>query len=441
MTKRGVQSRQSPVVGARRIDSQPSSKSAFLLARNIWKKKKKKKKRRKGKEIDYDSSVSSPASTLGSGRFHATLDPPSALPGYLGSTSYSAVLTEHRSDIPFELDSSTESRPPTRSVEPDRLQSGLEVLRLLYELTICDSLIQKFYVRNFGAGAPRVLIDRIVRSIRQVFDNLDRNGIDTQLRDLANQIFQNSSRPLTTHGSMTVEEYFSSFTGHNSRWEALGNIFAVSGLSLMTTPDNDPDLVQATSDDTRAKDRLLAQVMDASDVCLSFCDQAVSANELLGFLQFSDVMLRTQQYGDSSYQAWRRLGDLSATVYAAGLHQENEPEDVCPYFLRQWRRSCFAHAFHADKSLATFVGRPPLINYRYCTLTPPLDLSDDILIKGGDALNRAISELDIAGWDTHASRHRVSTTRIRFLLAIFREQTLEIALGTCRQEDLIQKSR
>lgn len=91
--------------------------------------------------------------------------------------------------------------------------------------------------------------------------------------------------------------------------------------------------------------------------------------------------------------------------------------------------------------MATFVGRPPLMNYRYCTLAPPLDLSDDVLVAGGDALAQAISELDSNGWDTKGARHRMSPSRLRFHLALAREQTLDIALGNPESQDLVRKSK
>lgn len=86
------------------------------------------------------------------------------------------------------------------------------------------------------------------------------------------------------------------------------------------------------------------------------------------------------------------------------------------------------------------MGRPPRINYRYCSLTPPLDLSDDILIAGGEPLKRSIAELDASGWDSSGNWHRVTVTRLRFQLAIFREEALEIALGQ-PQGDIKEKSR
>jgi hypothetical protein len=100
---------------------------------------------------------------------------------------------------------------------------------------------------------------------------------------------------------------------------------------------------------------------------------------------------------------------------------------------------CFASAFYADKCLSTFVGRPPFINYRYCSLSPPLDLSDEDLIAGGERLNQAISKLDAAGWNPQGNDLRVSMKRLRFLLAVLREQALEIALGTFDETDILQK--
>ena len=93
--------------------------------------------------------------------------------------------------------------------------------------------------------------------------------------------------------------------------------------------------------------------------------------------------------------------------------------------------------------MATFVGRPPLMNYRYCTLVPPLDLSDDVLVAGGEALDQALAELDSNGWNTKGVRHRMSPSRVRFHLAVAREQTLDIALGTPEIHDqaLIRKAK
>jgi hypothetical protein len=225
------------------------------------------------------------------------LEPPSALPGYLGPTSYSAVLTEHRNDIPFEPEENTDSSAGL-AVDPDRLQSGVDVLRFLYNLTVRQPLIEKFYLRTYKTIVPKVVMDETLRSVQNIFKSFPPDPT-TQLEELSNQIFQNTSRPMRTHKAMTIEEYCASFTGRNLRWEALGSIFTLCGMQLVITPNNDPDIIQG-SDDPGAKDRLLQQITVISTICLGFCDQASSANELLAILQYNDTLLRTQQYGDSS---------------------------------------------------------------------------------------------------------------------------------------------
>lgn len=243
-------------------------------------------------------SVSSPGlGSLHGRRLYAPLEPPSALPGYMGPTSFTAVLAEHRNEIVFEQDENVDSCP-VLVVESDRVQSGAEVLLFLYNLKDRRKLIDKFYVQSWNVVVPKMVVDAIMDSIDEIFGGFNHNDLMPQLQSLATQIFQNSSRDLTTHQSMTFKEYCTSFTGPNFRWEALGNLFTLCGQQLVITPEIDPAV--AEGDDPRAKDRLLEQVTAASTICLNFCDQASAANEMLAYLQYNDVMLRTQLCGDSS---------------------------------------------------------------------------------------------------------------------------------------------
>lgn len=365
------------------------------------------------------------------------------------------MFSEHRADISFEEGSCDVDSVFATMKGQSRLETGVEVLKFLHRSTICDIVVRKFYAGALMAAVSGLIIEAIVQSVRRILDAIDRSkDLETQLRDLAQQIFLSSAHPLTSHSSMTVEEYFASFTDQNLRWEAIGILLSMAGIALMSTSDSDPDLMRVAPG-AQAKDMLRTQVVEASSICVGFCDTAASVSELLGFLQYDDMLLRTQYYGDTSmlanhytpsrltinlgYVAWRKLGDLTATIYAAGLHQENTRAQNCPPFLQQWRKMCFAAAFYADKSLSTFVGRPPFINYRYCTISAPLDLSDEDLIAGGERLDQAMSNLDAAGWNPQGSNHRGSMLRLRFLLAVLREQALEIALGRFEDSELLNK--
>ncbi|KAH8699248.1 putative C6 transcription factor [Talaromyces proteolyticus] len=397
------------------------------------------------KVLSPSSAVSSPALAA---HLAPTKSPRLELatsPGYLGSTSYSAVLAEHQKDIP--IDSETPMGTVSAAVDPERAQAGFRVLALLYNLTFLDHLITRSYAKKWYRIYPSSVIEKIISSTRRVYDSFEATETETRLSELAVQVFRNSFRPIPRSKTMTVDEYTDTFTGENMRWETIALILALAGNSVLACYEQDPIFadLKGNGDNQKGsaevKDQLLSQVSDATSTCLTFCDHAASSNEILAYAQYTDVVMKTQQYGDSSYQAWRRLSELSATVYASGLHKIDGPADEnCPFFLKQLRRSCFAAAFFVDKSEATFVGRPPLINFRYCSLALPYDIDDEVLLTPGDAEQEVLKRVDVNGWDKDGIKHRTSIIRIRLQLSVCREEILELALGDGYQRDVPRKA-
>ena len=70
-----------------------------------------------------------------------------------------------------------------------------------------------------------------------------------------------------------------------------------------------------------------------------------------------------------------------------------------------------------------------------------MDLHEDVLVAGGEDLTNAISSLNMEGWNTQRQNYRVSMIRLRFLFSVYRDQALEVALGTGDDWDLVQKSK
>ena len=251
-----------------------------------------------------DGRASRQKSTLDPGRISAPESPAlefsGGSPGYLGSTSYSAVLTEHRGDIPLDIDTLPDADNAMQIVNHERVQSGINVLALWYNLPICEALIRKLYITNrLCFLLSKHIVELVLKNVRCVFDSFRPDETESRLREFSSQIFRNSSRPLRCSQPMTVEEYSASFSGWNCRWETIGLLFAVAGSSLMMLADNDP--LEADFPNTSgAKDRLMTQICEASSLCIAFCDHSASSNEILAWAQITDVMLRTQQYGDSS---------------------------------------------------------------------------------------------------------------------------------------------
>lgn len=97
-------------------------------------------------------------------------------------------------------------------------------------------------------------------------------------------------------------------------------------------------------------------------------------------------------------------------------------------FLCEIRRRLFAGLYHNDKNIATFLGRPPHISWRYSDCKPPSDIDEDALMGDEQDLERAMEGLDDEGWNVSTTFRRASWHRFRYLLTIYREEILELSL-------------
>lgn len=87
------------------------------------------------------------------------------------------------------------------------------------------------------------------------------------------------------------------------------------------------------------------------------------------------------------------------------------------------------HAFSCDKQLATFLGRPPRISWRFCNVSLPLDLSFAEIVSEPTTRNMAISKLDATGWNMEKSDTQALWLRAELILGPLRENILELSLS------------
>lgn len=123
-----------------------------------------------------------------------------------------------------------------------------------------------------------------------------------------------------------------------------------------------------------------------------------------------------------------------------GLHRAKVYlSDEVPSIASEARKRVFAAVFRMDKGIATFTGRPPMFSRRYTTpQSLPLDVSDEVLLAGGETLARAIASLDENGFNTDGKVHSTTILRARTLLALVRDEVLEIALGGNEHDDIVE---
>lgn len=135
---------------------------------------------------------------------------------------------------------------------------------------------------------------------------------------------------------------------------------------------------------------------------------------------------------------WHRLGELATGILEFGLHRESQQPGAVPLYLLESRRRLFAAAYQLDKSITTFLGRPPRISWRHSDSRLPLDISDEALVADPPTSILGEGLLHDNGWSIHTTFQRSSWIRLRFIISTFREEILEVSLQHPSQERVDQ---
>lgn len=122
-----------------------------------------------------------------------------------------------------------------------------------------------------------------------------------------------------------------------------------------------------------------------------------------------------------------------------GLHQEKKVDAQTSFFICELRIRIFDEVYGHDKSVATFLGRPPRLSHRYCVLQLPLDLTDNEMLLEGPELEACLAKLK-DGWNAKNHFGRVTWRRVWSQHARIREDILEIALGT-NNDNVIERAK
>lgn len=62
------------------------------------------------------------------------------------------------------------------------------------------------------------------------------------------------------------------------------------------------------------------------------------------------------------YHSWKRLGDMTSSLFALGFHEHTRADKCCPEFLKNIREAAFAFTYSADKDVSIF-----LVDHHGCT--------------------------------------------------------------------------
>jgi hypothetical protein len=126
---------------------------------------------------------------------------------------------------------------------------------------------------------------------------------------------------------------------------------------------------------------------------------------------------------------WKFHAEAVAMLTFSGLHDTRTKSSAHMSSLpTEIRRRIGCQIFVVDKFLATFVGRPPLLTRRLCSIKLPLDLGESALLSDRETFQRKSQLLDQDGWNKDGCIYSGSLLRVRMMIALARDEILEVAL-------------
>jgi len=356
-------------------------------------------------------------------------------PGFLGSTSFSSVyqnLQTLHPELPGNGDATHSKREKFYSLDRDsKIRNGAACLSLLRNLPAYEPLLRKWHLgTDLSMKVPWIIAcESSMRT--EVYDLLGTSDeVDQQLLRISARIFDNTVRPLDLQRGCTLDQYGDKFTAGNLRWEAVGIFFSAVGFAAMVVED-----VSAEPNSSEKRYFLAKQMLEASDTCISFCEEFQQLTDPEIWLICENLHNCTLVEGDASYHTWRRLGNLISACVAKGLHGEIEVSADVPFWMSESRKRLFAATYIFDKTISNFLGRPPRLSRKYCTMQLPLDLELKHLRLPDAELEDVVNGLDQHGWNTNASLGGMVWIRCHFIMSMICEDVLELALAALPEHD------
>ncbi|KAF2113030.1 hypothetical protein BDV96DRAFT_497104 [Lophiotrema nucula] len=353
-------------------------------------------------------------------------------PGYLGPTSFEAILPKHNDSPPFRNrvashepegihDRMCLQHPLTKSM---RIQMATEVLKGLRNYRLIRDLVVLYYISCHAGIVAEPLVINAVNALKSTVDHYDLTSTAPS-PELVTKILDNSTRPLKIPATIEACDFHTLFTGENLRLETLGFLMAVAGRSMMF------GIIPENWNEELRKDyggKFADEMLRLSTTCLVVCTLLTPVNDIVIWMFWENLQDTFMMCGYGGSPCWRRVGELATQIYALGIHREANSSDV-PFFVQETRRKLVCAAFTIDKTISTFLGRPPRMSKRHIDINLPLDLSDEELCADPVTLEAARLALDANCWNTGKSYHRASWVRLRYRSSHFREEVLDFALA------------
>ncbi|KAK6062539.1 hypothetical protein SCUP515_13265 [Seiridium cupressi] len=283
-------------------------------------------------------------------------------------------------------------------------------------------------------GWIRVVTRHILDSFYDEWGSyLGRNRSLPKLEEMARRICVNTAKSVAK--KVDANEWLDQFRGPNLRWESLGLMFnywdLLDKLNEIRYPAGHVPLSYYAP-----------TTQESIMLCLEMAQEYSDGNPFTVHLSLRRAVLESLISGDASRQTWKFLADAVASLTFLGMHAEPFDDSYQPTFYSEISRRVLLPVFTIDKVQLAFTGRPPLLFRKFITTPMPLDIKDeDLFLDQKSLIEKVRTTVDDKGWNTEGGFYSATYIRARYIMAQFREQIAEIALGNDRQatvDDLLQ---
>ncbi|KAG0649512.1 hypothetical protein D0Z07_4338 [Hyphodiscus hymeniophilus] len=363
--------------------------------------------------------------------------------GFFGPTNFSAVFLENKeslgnediqisNDDPFgNAHESVQSQQAflmlagTDYRGSPRVALGVKVLRSLPDKATCNFLLEWYFEKCHECAFHQPTVLKTGSSLWTTFGKqLKEPRRQDDLEGLSAILCKNNETALPDYED--YQPWLESFTGMNLRWETLGSVFAALTTATLSLPERDAFF--CTQKGPRSnRNEFAVEMKDCVQACITLSNYQDLINIQMVSLLVKNLILQTVISGDTSLLVWRQLGDLVSASTALGLHREVENGPIT--FGSEMKRRIFTVVFNIDKGSSLLTGRPPALSYRYTRFKFPMDLNEEVIMKGGEELQNAIARLDADGWNTEGGIYPSTLSRAHGMVAIVLNEILECSLG------------
>ncbi|OTB02608.1 hypothetical protein M426DRAFT_322530 [Hypoxylon sp. CI-4A] len=355
--------------------------------------------------------------------------------GFLGETSYISIFADGLGTNGPELDSSHVRKV---RLSHDRIAQGCKVLSFLKENHMLIRLASRWY--EICEDESCICVEPIMKEwlwgIWTHHGDVLRDQNPEKIRRLCELVWRNTQTPLVCNENTTAIQWARAATGPGLRWEVIGLIATVAGQCAGTPePTN-----RSSKTSNLTNPAFPRQMSEIAEDCLSFSRECEAVGDMFTWLLMENYCLTAKIKGETGYVTYTQAGEIVTAAVALGLHQGGKQADRLPFFLAEIRKRLFAQTYSAEIAIATFLGRPPRISYRYCTFQSPLDLPVSQLVLQGDDLALAIASLDEKGFNTAERVNRVTWMKTWLGFAPQREDILDLALAQYTPEEVLGRA-